>query len=239
MEVLDSVHYLLHIPSRFCYDFEFLTTGKFVLHLTMPKTMLTVSQIVGRLGYSVVKTNLWTVAANAVGFVVLLATAKSSDYFRERTFHIVFALCVSLLGMIILASVDTVANKGVAYFSCFLMAAGAYTPSVLVHSWHNNNNLEENSRAATTGLLVGLGNLGGILSAATFRVEYAPAYRPTLIATSCCNAVCIFFTLGLGIWMKMENRRKNREQGTVIKAEDVHTSDLPDGEQSEHWRFFT
>jgi hypothetical protein len=78
---------------------------------------------------------------------------------------------ISLLGMIVLSSIDVLDNTGVAYFACFLMAAGSFTPSVLVHSRHNNNNLEENSRAATTGFLVGLGNLGGILRAGTFRAE--------------------------------------------------------------------
>lgn len=146
---------------------------------------------------------------------------------------------ISLLGMIVLSSIDVLDNTGVAYFACFLMAAGSYTPSVLVHSWHNNNNLEENSRAATTGFLVGLGNLGGILSAGTFRVEYAPAYTPTLIATSCCNVVCIVFTLGLGLWMKRDNKRRNREQGVVIRAEDVDTDSLADGERSVQWRWFT
>ncbi|RFU26381.1 hypothetical protein B7463_g9957, partial [Scytalidium lignicola] len=211
----------------FTYPVAFATTSNFL------------PQIVQRLGYSTVKTNLWTVAPNAVGFVILLAVSKSSDYFRERTYHIIFSLLLSLLGMIILASIDVLENKGVACFACFLMAGGSYIPSVLVHSWHNNNNLEENSRAATTGFLVGLGNLGGILSAATFRVEYAPAYKPTLIATSCCNAVCIIFTLGLGLWMKRENRRRNREQGVNLRAQDVETDTLTDGENSPQWRFFT
>ncbi|CAI7623063.1 unnamed protein product [Penicillium bialowiezense] len=130
--------------------------------------------IVQRLGYSVVKTNLWTVAPNLVGAVFLLCVAKSSDYYRERTFHIVFSLTVSLIGMIILATIDVENNKAVAYFACFLMAAGAYIPSCLVHAWHNNNNVHENSRAANTGFFVGLGNLAGVLSAATFRTQYAP-----------------------------------------------------------------
>ncbi|KAJ5760144.1 hypothetical protein N7520_007300 [Penicillium odoratum] len=130
--------------------------------------------IVERLGFSTVKTNLWTVAPNLVGAVVLLCVAKSSDFFRERAFHIVFSLTISLVGMVILAAIDVLHNKGVAYFACFLMAAGSYIPSCLVHSWHNNNSLNENSRAATTGLLVGLGNLAGVLSAATFRTQYAP-----------------------------------------------------------------
>jgi hypothetical protein len=194
---------------------------------------------VARLGYSTVKTNLWTVAPKAVGFVVILAVARSSDYFRERTYHIVLALCISLIGMIILARINVTHHIGITYFACFLMAAGTYTPFVLVHSRDDNNNLEENSRSATTGLLIGLGNIADILSAATFRVEYAPAYRPMLITTSCCNVVCIAFTLGMGIWMKGQNKRRNAEQGVVIRAEDVDTSSLVDGEKSPNWRFFT
>lgn len=211
----------------FTYPVAFSTTSNFL------------PQIVQRLGYSVVRTNLWTVAPNAVGFVVLLCVTYSSDHFRERTFHIVFSLCVSLVGLIILASIDVLANKGVAYFACFMLAAGAYIPSCLFHSWHNNNNLNENARAATTGLLVGLGNLGGIVSAATFRQEYAPKYVPTLAATAACNVTCVVFTLWLGGWMKLNNRRRAKQQGINIKPEEVRTSDLGDGEKSEMWRYFT
>ena len=163
----------------FTYPVAFSTTSNFlpqvgVLPTLCQELIANKLQIVQRLGYSVVKTNLWTVAPNSVGFVVLLCIAKSSDYFRERTYHIVLSLVISLLGMIILATINVLENKGVAYFACFLMAAGSYVPSCLVHSWHNNNNMDENSRAANTGFLVGLGNLAGILSAATFRTEYAP-----------------------------------------------------------------
>ncbi|KAJ0365965.1 hypothetical protein COL26b_011865 [Colletotrichum chrysophilum] len=140
--------------------------------------------------------------------------------------------------LILLAAIDAQAHVGVAYFACFLLAGGAYIPSSLVHSWHNNNNLSENSRAATTGLLVGLGNLGGILSAATFRTTYAPRYAPTLIATAGCNVVCIFFVLCLGMWMRRENARKNKEQGMTLTAQDVETRDLRDGEKDPRWRFF-
>lgn len=211
----------------FTYPVAFATTSNFL------------PQIVQRLGYSVIKTNLWTVAPNAVGFVVLLCITWSSDYFRERTFHIVISLCISLVGLIILATIDVLKNKTVAYFACFMLASGAYIPSCLVHSWHNNNNLNENARAATTGLLVGLGNLGGILTAATFRTQYAPKYIPTLIVTAACNVTCIFFTLALGIWMKLENRKRNKQQGVNIRAEDIRTDQLADGEKSEMWRYFT
>ncbi|WYZ38398.1 hypothetical protein EsH8_III_000312 [Colletotrichum jinshuiense] len=210
----------------FTYPVAFATTANFL------------PLVIGRLGYNKVMTNLLTVPPNVVGFLVLLAVTYSSDRNRERTFHIIASLTTSLIGLIVLAAIDARANVAVAYFACFLLTAGAYIPSCLVHSWHNNNNLSENSRAATTGLLVGLGNLGGILSAATFRTTYAPRYAPTLIATAGCNVTCIMFTLWLGLWMRRENNKKNEEQGVFLRAEDVETRDLSDGEKDPKWRFF-
>ncbi|KAF1842811.1 MFS general substrate transporter [Cucurbitaria berberidis CBS 394.84] len=181
----------------FTYPVAFATTSNFL------------PQIVQCLGYSVV-TNLWAMAPNTVGFVVLSCICYSSDYFRERTLDIVLSLCISLVGLIIPATIDVLHNKSATYFACFMLASSAYIPSCLVHCWHNNNNLHENARASTTGLLVGLGNLGGILTAATFRSQYAPKYVPTLIATAACNITCICFTMILGgVWMKTDNRRRD------------------------------
>ncbi|KAL1964151.1 hypothetical protein VTN77DRAFT_7239 [Rasamsonia byssochlamydoides] len=180
-----------------------------------------------------------TVPPNLVGFCVLLAVTRSSDYFRERTYHICFSLTLSLTSLIILATIDVTAHKGVAYFAMFLLASGAYVPSCLFHSWHNNNNLSENARAVTTGILVGLANLGGIIGSATFRVEYAPKYIPTLAVTAACAATSIIFVLGFGLWMKHDNRRRDREQGVHIRAEDVDTGLLNDYEKDINWRWFT
>jgi sugar phosphate permease len=209
------------------YAVAFATTSNFL------------PQFVELLGLGVVRTNLYTVAPNAVGFVCLLAIAWSSDHFRERTFHVTFSLVLSMVGMIILAAIDVERQIRVGYFATFLMAAGAYVPSCLVQSWQNNNNLNETSRAATTGLLVGLGNFMGILSAATFRAEYAPKYIPTLIATCCCNAVAITAILSLGLWMKRENRLRDQKMGVTLTNKEVNTEDLDEGEKSLSWRYFT
>lgn len=210
----------------FTYPVAFATTANFL------------PIVLKALGYSTVVTNLLTIPPNVAGFLVLLAVTYSSDRNRERTFHIVGSLALSLSGLVVLAAVDATKNTAVAYFACFLLASGAYIPSCLVHSWHNNNNLGENSRAATTGLLVGLGNLGGILSAATFRSTYAPRYVPTLVATAGCNVTCICFTLWLGLWMRRENGRRDKLQQVVLRAEDVETHTLTQGEEDPQWRYF-
>jgi MFS family permease len=213
-----------------------------IIAFTYPVAFSTCSNflplILKRLGYSTVVTNLLTVPPNFCGFLVLLAVTYNSDRTRERTFHIIGALTLSMVGLIILAAINAEASRGAAYFATFLVASGAYIPSCLVHSWHNNNNVNENSRAATTGLLVGLSNFGGILSSATFRTNYAPRYLPTLIATACCNATCIIFTLWLGTWMRQENKRRNEAQGVVLHAEDVDTNQIEGGEKDPRWRYF-
>ncbi|KUI66208.1 hypothetical protein VM1G_02428 [Cytospora mali] len=214
----------------FTYPVAFSTTANFL------------PLILKRLRFSTVVTNLLTVPPNLVGFIVLLVVTRSSDKHRERSFHIIGALCLSLAGLIILAAVPPNTKSvdiGVAYFACFLLCSGAYIPSCLVHSWHNNNNLNETSRAATTGLLVGLGNLGGILSGATFRTTYAPRYVPTLVATAACNVTCICFTFGLGLWMRRVNKRRDQEQGTTLKADDVDTREMSEsGTKDPRWRYF-
>lgn len=62
-----------------------------VINLTFGVPLTSVNnflpQIVGSLGYSTVKTNLFTVAPNIVGALTLVILTFSSDYFRERSIH--------------------------------------------------------------------------------------------------------------------------------------------------------
>jgi hypothetical protein len=81
-------------------------------------------QIVASLGFSTVKTNLYTVAPNVVGTVCLVAFTFSSDWFRERSVHIVVPLLITLIGFVILGAIDPLQKTGVAYFACFLLCMG-------------------------------------------------------------------------------------------------------------------
>ncbi|GME86837.1 unnamed protein product [[Candida] boidinii] len=228
-EIKEAVHqwqWWVYAVISFTYTLPWTTSSLFL------------TQIIGRFGYSVVKTNLWTVAPNCVGACVLLATSFSSDHFKERTYHVCFALTLSIIALIILASVDSVKHIGVSYFACFLLCSGAYIPSALVHSWHNNNHLSESVRAFNTGVFVGLGNLSPIIVTATFRTEYAPNYNPTIIATCISAGICWMLTMAFGTWQKRENARRNKEQGVELYAGNVNTSELS-GFSDPRWRFFT
>lgn len=93
------------------------------------------TQIIGRFGYSTVKTNLYTVAPYACGTLALIITAYSSDRFRERGFHLASSLVLVIIGCILLSCLP-LSSVGPAYFATFLITMGAFTPSCLFQYVH-------------------------------------------------------------------------------------------------------
>lgn len=196
-------------------------------------------QIVASLGYSTIKTNLYTVAPNIVGTVSLLVLTFSSDYFLERSIHICIPLATTLVGFIVFGSIDVVVHKGVAYFACFLLTMGASAPSVLVATWYNNNTPQESRRAVVTAVMVAIANASGLISTNVFRAQDEPKYIPALATSAAFGGFCLILVAGTGIWMRLENRRRNKVQGVSdnFTAADVHTEALGGGHKSPEFRY--
>lgn len=60
-----------------------------------------------------------------------VATTYSSDRFRERSGHLMSALVLVFIGCVVLIAAP-VSNIPLGYFAVFLIAGGAFTPSVSV-----------------------------------------------------------------------------------------------------------
>lgn len=194
-------------------------------------------QIVGRFGFSTVKTNLYTVAPNVVGSCIVVALAFSSDYFKERCLHITSAMCVTATGFVILACVDIYEHYQVGYFACFLVAGGGFVTSPLWSSWFSNNTPDENQRAILTPVLVAVANCSAFVASNIFTEQSAPNYEPASITCACFGFVGACLVLSLGAWMKYDNNRRDREQGVVLKAGDVPTSELKERFKDPRWRW--
>ncbi|KAA1471527.1 MFS general substrate transporter [Dentipellis sp. KUC8613] len=194
-------------------------------------------QIVASLGYSTVKTNLYTVAPNVVGTVALILLTFSSDYFRERSIHICIPLATTIAGFIVLGCINPLESKGVAYFACFLLTMGAFSPSVLVASWYSNNTPSENRRAVVAAVMIAIANAAGLISTNVFRAQDEPKYVPALITSAVFGALCLVLVAAMGIYMRWENKRRNKEQGVNYTAADVLTEGLAEGQQSQSFRY--
>ncbi|KIY69131.1 MFS general substrate transporter [Cylindrobasidium torrendii FP15055 ss-10] len=195
-------------------------------------------QIIGRLGYDKVKTNLYTVAPNIVGAIFLIILAFSSDYTKIRFPFIALGFLLTFLGMIVYATIDVQTHLQVAYFACFMMTWGTSAPSVLLSTWYNNNIAHEGRRIALTSVGVPLANLMGVVASNIFRPQDAPKYIPALATTAAFGATGATITILVGMYMIWDNKRRDREQGVVMKALDVSTAKLREGPRSPDFRWF-
>jgi len=151
----------------------------------------------------------------------LLLLTFSSDCFRERSFHICIALATSLTGFIILGSIDVLKHRHVSYFACFLLTSGAFAPSVLVSAWYSNNTPSESRRAVVAAVMVAIANSSGLISTNVFRAQDEPKYIPALATSAAFGGLCLLLVASTGIYMRIENRRRSKDQGVNITAADV------------------
>jgi hypothetical protein len=91
------------------------------LGVPLQSVQLFLPVIIKRLGYSTVKTNLFTVAPNISGAAVLLILAFGSDWTRWRFPFIALGFLFTFVGFIIYATIDVQRDLSVAYFASFLM----------------------------------------------------------------------------------------------------------------------
>lgn len=208
------------------------------LGVPIQSVALFLPQIVQRLKYSVVKTNLYTVAPNIVGACVLLILAFTSDYTRLRFPFITLGFILTFIGFLVYAVIDVEHSTHVAYFACFMMTWGTSAPSVLLSTWYNNNVAHEGRRVLLTSIGVPLANLMGIVSSNIFRPQDAPKYIPALATTAAFGATGSLFALLLGLYMIFDNARRNKKQGVNLSARDVSTEKLKDGPASPEFRWF-
>lgn len=216
-------------------------------------------------GYGTIKTNLFTVFPSIVATVFLFALTQSSDYFRERSFHIVFALTVGLVGWIMMGAIDPVKHTTSSYVAVFFVSCGAFAvskiftpctrtlmidltfvsrsllslsqPSVLVSTWYSNNTASESKRALIAGVMVALANSAGLISTNVFRTQDAPAYEPAVAVSATFAGICLVTSATWGLYQRWDNKRRDRLQGKRVRPQDVDTALLKDGWKSPDFRW--
>lgn len=208
------------------------------LGVPLQSVQLFLPVIIQRLGYSTVKTNLYTVAPNVSGAVMLLILAFCSDWTRWRFPFVALGFLFTFTGMVIFAGIDVENDINVAYFASFMMTWGTSAPSVLLDVWYNNNIASEGKRVVLTSIAVPMANLMGVVSSNIFRAQDAPKYGPALITTAAFGGTGAILTLLLGLWMIFDNRRRDRAQGIQMRALDVPTDRLREGPASPDFRWF-
>ncbi|KAI1205171.1 MFS general substrate transporter [Annulohypoxylon truncatum] len=109
------------------------------------------------------------------GSLVYAMVGYLSDRYARR-----FVPCVSLapfgvIGYAILLGGEHL-SAGVKYFACFIIATCVWVMGGANIAWLSTNTAPDGKRAASLGLALAIGNLGGIISGQIYPQKMAPAY---------------------------------------------------------------
>jgi len=164
--------------------------------------------IINNLGYTKHPTEaqLLTVPVYAWAGIWTVLVGYLADRTHQRgIFNIVFG-CIGLAGYAMLYASHSYA---VSYAGTFLAAMGVYPTIANTIAWVSNNTEGVYKRGFVLGLVIGWGNLNGIMSSNVYQTKDTPWYRPGHLVVLCYLTIAL--TLGSIVnyfLLRMENAKR-------------------------------
>ncbi|CAG9985124.1 unnamed protein product [Clonostachys byssicola] len=155
------------------------------------------------MGHTGTRGQLLSVPPYAVAAVCTVAIGFFADRTRYRGYCNVFTVLIGVAGFVMLLGSN---NLQVQYAGTFLGAAGIYPTIPNTLSWLNNNTEGSLKRAFVLGMVVGWGNLNGVVSSNIYLTRESPHFWTGHGVVLGYQVVCL---LGGTIFMHFALRRMN------------------------------
>lgn len=107
--------------------------------------------------------HLMTIPIYSFAIFCCLLAGYSSSHRNEHGYHLAFFLGVALIGLILMITLFN-AHKVVVYVSTCIACCGAFSAFPLLLSWLTNNVGGHTKRAMAIGIVIGIGQIGGVLA---------------------------------------------------------------------------
>ncbi|PIL29683.1 MFS general substrate transporter [Ganoderma sinense ZZ0214-1] len=177
--------------------------------------------IINGMGFSSTNAQILTLPPHVAGCITTLFVSYLSDkkHFRGP---LILALCpVAILGYALLISTRTLAAQ---YLGSVLVLAGLVPCVATQLSWMGGNFAGLLKRAVVIGMVLGFGNIGGIIAAFIYRQQDSPRY--TLGHTICISSLSLFYVMCIVaiVTLHMLNKRKIAQcerDGLTLADEDT------------------
>lgn len=127
-----------------------------------------------------------------------------TKFSKERGWHIVTGILISIIGLVVLVTVPSDKGK---YAGLCVFLAGSYVSSPLTVAWLSGNTPEPGKRSLVLGVN-GFGNLGGVIGSQLFRAKYAPGYRIPFFITLGIVIVAVLGYVSYRFTLAWVNKRK-------------------------------
>ncbi|KAF4549816.1 MFS-type transporter-like protein 58 [Elsinoe fawcettii] len=172
-------------------------------------TSFFVPTIIQELGFTAAAAQVRSIPVYVCATLGAILTAFATDHFRHRHAFCIIGVVIASVGEILLL-VGANVSVGVRYFAVFAVTTGTYVTQPVTLTWVQNNMGGHYKRSISSAMMVGFGNIGGVVASNVFLVEEAPRY-PTGYGVSLgllwvCAIACTVMLWGL--WR--ENRIRDR-----------------------------
>ncbi|KAM7188819.1 putative transporter [Naviculisporaceae sp. PSN 640] len=192
----------------------------FFLLVPLYSFSLFLPSIISGMGYTSTTAQLFTVAPNMTGFLVVIATAHFSDKVKNRGFFIVGGTILGICGYIMLLVSD--ANP-VKYAGTFFIAAGVFQASPMLMGWVANNLSPHYVRAVGVGVVISLANCSAFIGTFIYIQRDAPKYTLGHSISLGALVLTLLLTLCQIIYLKRENTKRARgERDHRLLQDDAH-----------------
>lgn len=112
--------------------------------------------------YSDAQAQLMSAPPYLLACIVTLLVSFSAGHFKERGYHIIGTTMIGIVGYLLLATLTSYGSK-VLYIATCITCVGTCAPIPLIISWFTNNIYGYTKRAVAIGLIIGFGNISGLV----------------------------------------------------------------------------
>ncbi|EKM51389.1 uncharacterized protein PHACADRAFT_102903, partial [Phanerochaete carnosa HHB-10118-sp] len=181
----------------------------FANYIPVYSVVLSLPTVVAGLGHTGTGATVMAVWPYFVGFALVLGAGWTTDRWGARFVHYAVPIGVVMVALVVLiAETDDTVRYGMFFLVMFM-----FVPISTMWSWLAQNVAGSNKRAAATGLVFSMGNLGGIASGWIYSAEWAPRFVPGHAINLACYAVAL--VAGACLWWsyRRDNRLRDRAEG--------------------------
>ncbi|PWY94962.1 MFS general substrate transporter [Aspergillus sclerotioniger CBS 115572] len=156
--------------------------------------------------YTAIQAQLFSVPPYAAAAIVTVTIGFIADRTRQRG---ICNIAVSLVGIAGFSLLLGAKSAGARYAGTFLGAMGIYPAIANTISWASNNTEGVYKRGVTLGIVIGWGNLNGIVSSNIYRGNDAPQFYP---GHGTVLAYLVVFLFGGSVMQYLLLRRENAKR---------------------------
>lgn len=179
-----------------------------------------------RLGFTVFESNMLSIPSAALQIILMLALAKSSEYFNERAIHCFVGEFWSLP---LLAALLSLPAHGHAWgrFTLTTMISGYPYFHPIVGAWISENSFNVKKRALTAATYNVIVQIGSVIGSQIYRQDDSPYYyRGNKVCISIC-AFALVVVVAQRQWLALLNRRKeHRWERMSVEERAVYQADV-------------